>query len=991
VNGWFEYDFDIGATGWYTLWIHGNTNGVEFLVDPDKNGRVAPEARFLSGSGQNPAVDKIGNVWLTAGRHRVRLQRYYWTGFPSISAVELRPSDGTLGDSVAVATPDPIRIFRKGQCPSLEIVAGGLSTPEKLGIAEMDPYTFVTYRSHSVPIPASPTPTRQRFALTCDQEGFRILWFADSKGSIRNERLRGFFYEVTDSQIPPKQTSKRSSAPVLAIDCAEQSPDYSGGATRVVRRNYGAYRESDETGWTRFQRTPELVRRAVPEPSWFAYKLSGLTAQERYRIEVDFPDDRWRTFGMAMRESTPLSYPVAVGVDTGQEFRLSHGMQTMAMTVWPRAGDPRLTFMTAHEGSRAACSQIRVYRADAPEPIRSDKPGKYRRFMNWQEEGANFASLLGPIDENQRGQHQAAERWAEAAAGIGVSTLVPTVVIYSFALYPSKYNVAFSNPGDDSLRRVLLAAEKYRLGVIPELHPRADELAWGDSTAGAVPDNLLVDKNGRNNYFAGDGKTRNFPPHFNPLSAKNQDWYVAMVGELADRYKDSPALEGVSLRVMQWANPALNNLVSLDWGYDDTTVAQFKRETHSAVPMGSPGDPNRFAQRYSWLTTAGLQAWVNWRCSKIANLITRIRDRLRQTRGDLNLYLDVFAGGEAFAPSFSAAGGVTMRSRLREAGIDTGLLAKIDGVVLVNSGHSFGRREPDALRRGYRDTLLDPASISAMRGVDGRGHFMSTQNYLEATDAVIPPDRLGFPANTKRTWAGIVANPPGRFALERYAVLLAEGDALTLGDGGNGYSFGPPVVREFMETFRRLPAVPFNSRRDALDPVAVRTLSTPEGLWIYAVNRERYPVKLDLTLTGASRLSRLADGLPLTLADGRISFELKPYELLGIRAEKEASLGSINTEAPKEERDSLERMISTVERQSRLSSMGKLLRPKMGDADIKLLQDAAAEARKAFSAGHLWRARSVLEHSSLLAAYRKFGCFPPGLLDGGPEVDECEP
>jgi hypothetical protein len=53
VNGWFEYDFDIGTTGWYGPWIHGQTTGIEYFGDPDRNGRTAPEAHFVHGTARS--------------------------------------------------------------------------------------------------------------------------------------------------------------------------------------------------------------------------------------------------------------------------------------------------------------------------------------------------------------------------------------------------------------------------------------------------------------------------------------------------------------------------------------------------------------------------------------------------------------------------------------------------------------------------------------------------------------------------------------------------------------------------------------------------------------------------------------------------------------------------------------------------------------------------------------------------------------------------
>lgn len=993
VYGWVEYDFEIGATGWYQLFSHGGAKGVEFIVDPPRQPGGPAALHVVGGSGYNETRDKIANVWLSAGPHRLRLQRQFWTGFPPISAIEFRKSGNSLAESTAHRLPEGSRVFRINACPALEIATGGRDQPARLTYSVKDPYSHATRSGGELAIPASNGPLRQKLALPCAEEGHYWLSFGEyvngRHAAIDNRGIRGMAYEVIDTRGPVRSSGKSrasATAPVIEIDCSSRNPDYSGGETRVVRSALGAYRESGEHGWTLWQRTPAAARRLMPEPSWFAYRLDGLEPQQRYRIDIDYPDDAWRTFGAALRESAPLAYPVAVGVDTGGEFPLSNQMQTMSMTVWPRGVSPRLTFMTAHDGSRAACARIRVQRLDVTEPL-AVTPGTGRRFLNYHEEGANYLSLFGPPDTSPRGQLAAAERWAEGATAVGAGTLMPTVVVYDFALYPSAFNRAFSDNDDDPLRRLLLVAEKYGLEVVPELHPRGDDMLFGRSDTTVAPDNLLLSREGKSRFLDRNGR-RIHPPYYHPLQPEYRDWYVGMIGELAERYRDSPALTAISLRYMAWANPALNNFVSLDWGYDDYTIDLFRKETGVAVPTAGESDPGRFAARYEWLTTHARDRWIDWRCRKITDLVVQIRNRVRQARPDLRIVINVFGADESYRPDFASAPGRSLQSRLREAGLDPAMLGNIDGVEVLNASFGYGRRERDAIFRGSRDTLLDPSSIRALARGSG-AHFLAGQYYLEATDAVISPEQLGFPAGTKRTWAGIVANPPGRLALERYALQLAEADALTLGDGGNGYSLGPPIVREFMETFRRLPARPFASLPDATDPVAVRSLATEDGLIVYAVNRERYPVELDIALENAAGVTTLADGKAAPIDNGHLRLKLRPYELIAFKAAALTRIRTVATRVPDGERERVARQIAAVERLAGSSLVQTLVRRGPSDQETRLLNDAALEARRALDRGWLWRARTVLEHSALLAIYKRTGCFPPDLLDGDREARSC--
>src|SRR5262249_32084801 len=197
--------------------------------------------------------------------------------------------------------------------------------------------------------------------------------------------------------------------------------------------------------------------------------------------------------------------------------------------------------------------------------------------------------------------------------------------------------------------------------------------------------------------------------------------------------------------------------------------------------------------------------------------------------------------------------------------------------------YSYGRREREAAEKGARDALLDPAALHAAAPPGTPGRFVFGTYYLEATDAIAPPEQLGFPASTRRTWMSAVANPAGRNALERYAIAVAETDAVLLGDGGNGSTTGVPRVAEFVADFRLLPAVAFRAAPGGGEPVAVRSARVGDRLYFYAVNRERYPVQVELRLSGAKAATRLSTGEPLGVRGGIVEIALRPYELVAAR------------------------------------------------------------------------------------------------------------
>src|SRR5262249_52394087 len=456
----------------------------------------------------------------------------------------------------------------------------------------------------------------------------------------------------------------------MDFDAASREPDYSGGgATRVVHKPFGAYRESGDGGWTEWQRAGAAQRLLLSEPAWFAYQLTGIEAQQPYAVEVDVPDDALRSEAIALRESSPLVYPVAGGVDTGGGFAQSNAFQKGTVILWPRAPEPKLVIVSAPSGSRAAAGHVVVRRVDGPLPPLVPAAGRGgREFISWYEEGSNFLSLYGMRDDGSPAALQeAVSRWAEGAAYAGATILMPTVAVYQSVLYPSQFNRTFSKPDQDLLRRIMLAAEKRGLKVIAELHPRSEE-----PDAAGPGANLSVSKDGTTNFFQGDGKTRNYPALHDPLSPDVREWYLGMITELAQRYRDSPAFAGVSVRLWQFANPGLNHFHSLDWGYGDLAFGRFVKETGVAPPpdLLTRSGASAAKARYQWILQSAREQWIQWRCAKVAELFAQMHSRVAAVRPDLKIVanLTVWPGQER-----------TLPQAWREAGIDPALLRGIDG------------------------------------------------------------------------------------------------------------------------------------------------------------------------------------------------------------------------------------------------------------------------------------------------------------------------
>ncbi|MFZ2657016.1 MAG: acetylxylan esterase [Victivallales bacterium] len=958
ATGWYQYELWVPRNGWYELLVPGG-HGVEYFID---------RTNVFNTEG-----DKVGTFWLEQGlRHTIRLQRYHWTGMPAVEGFTVKAvAPDNLAGQIRATVAEDRTIIRKGEPLRLMIETASLAAPAELGVTVME--NQKPLEEKKVVLPNFPGLTQISLELPCGKEGAFTVSFTLNGKPVDKKDLRPVSFNVIDTARQQSLGGEIKRKLIREIDCAAAEPEFTCGETRVVRGASGAYRESGDKGY--------LAHMNSTEPTWFAYKVEVPEKQKLYQIEVDYPDDALRTYVIAVREASADAYPTAGGVDCGGEFALSNQMLTHSIMHWARTTDLRILVIPALDRRRAAAAKIRVYQVDDDLPLLETPAAGGRHFGNWYEEGSNFVSMYGPPDRSMSGMLTAADRWARTIRYMGGDTLWMTMVVYQFGLYPTKYNVNFGGPySPDLVRAVIMNCEKYGMGFIGEFHPEARELAW---PVNADPAKLHLATN-RN----GSIKSNATEPIYNPLWPKNQEWYLGMIGEFVDRYKDSPALKGVCLRLMSWCNPGLNNFHSLDWGYDDYTIGLFEKETGRKIPVDA-GDTNRFRKRYDWLMANAKAEWIDWRCAKITELYAKIAARVRQAKPDLLVLSNYSLSDEMEDP--------------REAGIDPIKLQMIPGVVLV-SGAGYGRRQGDemAVQKG-RDELLDPTAMKRFAAPDGRGSFLDGASYFEATEVVATPEALGFPKDTKRTWMSGVVNPAGRHANERWAVQLAETDTAFIADGGNAYTVGQPVLREFLREYRALPDAAFSKFAGATDPVAVwfsggaksnqsdrpdqSDLSDQSKKYFlfYAVNRERYPVKVQIAVKNTDKVERLATKELVPLKDGILSFDLKPYELVTFKAAIGAEIASVKVEVPETDRRHAENLVSFLGKLATDAKAGKLgvaLRPD----ELKLLEASATCAKTEFDKGHFWRVRTMAEHRSLRLIYNRCKQQPPKLRETGAPV-----
>jgi hypothetical protein len=871
--GWFDYDLPVKRTSWYRLLVDASPHlaRTEFLVDgAGAEPAVRLERSTPSGNGRFDA----GWVWLTQGTHRLRVRNLIWTGFPKITRIQFEAAPPAEAFVFRLLPPEKT-VFAIGTCAPLEIEAGGNATAFAIDVTFRTNNTVSRRRAE---IPASALLVRRSINVPCDSAGDLAV---DLRSSSRHGDLSmraQTTYAVFDTS-PAEATYGRGEL-VADIDMVNRPPDFQAGETPVVAGSMGAYRTSGENGSTpyiRYKARSLLQRLASLErsklPNWFAYSVEGLVIDQPHLIEVEYPDDEPRAFVVALRFSNGRGYPISIGAETGVVWPLTHRMAKMSALVWPSSSDGRVMVFNIHNGMKAAVARVRIYKAVARQTSRPQLAQQGRDFLFWAEEGDNFRDVVGESHEPDA-VFKPVDRYLSLARSTGASIVSPTVAIYNFAMYPSRFHLTFDDGGRDMTAAFMLSAERYGLKIVPQLHPRADELVWPPRNKDALGARLLLSNHGEHHFERPNGDFFR-PPFYNPLNPDIRRWYVEMVAELADRYKDYPAFGGIDLRVSNWQNPSLNNLESMEWGYDADTVARFLSETGIAAPVGLDIRTDRPAAakaRYRYLVGKYKVAWTRWRCEKITDIYRDIAAHLRAARSDLRLYVSLF--GER---TWNA-------ETMREFGIDVDLLKAIDGVTLVDVrlGHGAQEAELDWRRTEHAD-LITPDLIGFISGAE-RPSIVFPMAYIELTGNIATAEAIGLPVPGREPRVSSAMEPPGRLSLARFATAVGLADPYLLGDGGNGYVFGNDrnTLGSFMAEFRTLPRRPFERVSGIPDAIIVRQSED----MLYVVNMLGVSLSARLRPDGSTSIRRAVSGEVLPASDGTLPVDLEPYAMASFAIDK---------------------------------------------------------------------------------------------------------
>ena len=644
-GGKADYVFDVPSTGWYEFWIEAAGWSTDLLLD----GAYLMHTPFISEvwKPQNKA-EKVTNLYLTQGAHTLTFSRPWHPGLPYMRRFYLEPAKGITGMVRAAPVKDYLS-FRTGEEFPVKLSVGRTAETQELALVIVRAEDGKDVRTLKRTIPAGSGNADEIVTIPTDLEGVFDLKFLDSQGRPVDRIIQ---YQVVDTKTKlafPKELKKEL---VQEIDCANQKPDYEYGDTRVVQSPLGAYRQSG----------PKGVKQAHLNADSVAYTLTLPSIQEFYLVEAECPDDDARFFTIYVVDPNGFGFPPSPGVVSGGPYPLSNQMQTRQIVFIPRDKNPRVIFTPWETGMPAAVGKLRVYRLGQELPaLTASRPERqfgvcteeaYRlpHFFGAMPTGNNFVTLANATDKKARWTtFVGATQWRQAI-GIYSNILWPSQILWRDAMGDN--STAIAGPATnkeplkkDLIRMMLLYGEKYGFGLVGELNldclPYYEKEIAGTAGGERFQDAkekpwLAVSKEGKS------GENSPHLPYYNPLYPGVQDFIASVFQELADRYKDSPAFDGLAVRISGWCNKSWHAYPSINWGYEDFTIRLFEKETGVKIPVDG-SDPLRFAKRYDWLMSNAYDKWIDWRCAKIHQYWQRLYGILKTARPDLTLHMEMSA------------------------------------------------------------------------------------------------------------------------------------------------------------------------------------------------------------------------------------------------------------------------------------------------------------------------------------------------------------
>ena len=903
-TGSVEYQFMVtnADVGWYELWIEA----ADWPTDVYLDDVLIAHTALQSGVGlKNGNLQKILNLNLTSDLHSLRFERLYFPGLPYLHNIVIKPSTNISGWIQARPQSNSL-VFRRNEAFPLGLVAQKSLSRNTLSISIRDTATSKIISNLNQSVASGSDLDKSIVMIPTDKEGIFDL---DFKNTLAGYVDRTIQYTVIDTKTPVVNAYKQISKKLIKTINSTTKANYSSKNTTLSGSNL----ESGSNG----------VYENPTNPDYFAYTLALPDNNGFYLVEVDYPDDNNRAFTISLVDEAANPYALDAGVITGGKLPLSNKVQTTQLYFYARTNNPRLLFLNWHKNQKIAISQIRLYKilSKLP-PLLTTKVE--RQFGTFFEEPLRFTTYFGALSSSTEWNEikKTADRWAEWSRFMGSNLWMPTIANYQTLLWPSMLLPGYVPAEEDHygligpqslkdpmqkdiIRLLLLIAEKNDISFIGELNipmqgiiQKELDLRFGGNGDTSRNSNqtpwLIVSDEGK------IGGSSGWDPYLNPVHPEVQKWVADLFTELANRYKDSPAFNGLAIRLLGWAFSSWQAFPSIHWGYEDYTISLFEKDTGIKVPASSGSD--RFKQRYDWLIQNHYNEWVTWRCNKIHALYNKLSNILQTARPGLKLYINAY-GPDYSQGDWGKYGGWNIRAYkintlgwsnvIKESGIDPALYKNSPNIILSNTfTYVPGSRATSVEQADVEwQEVNAPASIVASTKINGKGIENSVQFGHYPMEYDFPVKNIGY-SKLLRNNAEIIRiagllEPSGKLVLSRYINAMAEGNITFMTDGGLGYILGQPTfLQPFLKEYYSLPKIGMQKLAGTGNPVALWYGNKANEVYYYLVNRSDKTINIKITFSNNTTSVLLASNLAVDTNN----LSLPPYSLMALKSTMANSL-----------------------------------------------------------------------------------------------------
>lgn len=656
---------------------------------------------------------------------------------------------------------------------------------------------------------------------------------------------------VPESEPSPTPLDSGLGTLVDELDCGAKiapSQVVTDAFCRVVDSPLGRYLETGE---------PRLSR--------FALRLNVKHPETLHYLSLEVPDDKER---VCLINNVRWRDNLTTGYLTGGEYRPSGALQEFVVPVYPHEKDLMFTLMNQQAGKPCAAKRVRLYEAPGPMPAATPSlpNGLPQRLIGEHYEQTEIETYFadtpnwGMYALEPEHVYRAWDRYTSFLAGTGQNLVDLPFGWYGGVSYPSaSEEFALDGWGRDAVSYLMDLAARRGLKVIPQLTLRQAYplMLAAREFRGPACDNPIL-------QVAWDGTALAEPqwgaPMFNPLHPEVQRAFREQIEELMIHYGREPALGGVALVGSGWASTWF---VDLTRDYGDYTVSLFEKETGIHVPTAT--GKQRFAVRFQFLADdAHREAWVAWRCRKIKEFYDSLGAVIRRHRPELKLYASVYPVPDGDAEEVILHG-ASLKEKYRQAGIDPDLFRNdpdavvrfeycIDTIPAERAGPNFS----PIPKLPLNDLTYLPEGYSSLAAGKERAftlHRLYFENYAGWRECRDAPELPGLWLTDRMKlapWQSVLFHTPaalGRNFLKQLALNMANHDPFMVEHGGIWPMVGHErEMREFAAAYLALPAVRFDDFAGMEDPVRLRFRQVGGRFYFYLVNREPYPVAVELKL-----------------------------------------------------------------------------------------------------------------------------------------------